>query len=56
MPYCDFETCEQALRDYLDGRALNGQCMKPLAPPDLVCWEHQANREPIRLSFAIKVF
>jgi hypothetical protein len=24
--------------------------------PDLVCWEHQANREPIRLSFSIKVF
>lgn len=26
------------------------------AGPDLVCWEHQANREPIRLSFSIKVF
>jgi hypothetical protein len=29
----------------------------PITPgPDLVCWEHQAGREPIRLSFSIKVF
>jgi len=30
--------------------------MAPPAGPDLVCWEHQANREPIQLSFSIKVF
>jgi len=31
-------------------------CISKSAGPDLVCWEHQANREPIRLSFSIKVF
>lgn len=29
---------------------------RPLAGPDLVCWEHQAGRPSIRLPFSIKVF
>lgn len=35
---------------------ISGPYVGPAAGPDLVCWEYQANREPIRLSFAIKVF
>jgi hypothetical protein len=50
---CDAATCQQALEDYLSGRALD---RKPPPGPSLACWETQDGAEPIRLSFAIKVF
>lgn len=53
MTLCDRKTCEQALADYLDKRALE---RKTSPGPQLVCWEQQADKLPIRLSFSIKVF
>lgn len=47
MPWCDHCQC------YHHHTA---HCINKSVGPDLVCWEHQANREPIRLSFSIKVF
>jgi len=53
MKVCSKEVCEQALQDYLNKEALK---VKHSPGPESVCWEHQTNREPIRLSFSIKVF
>lgn len=50
---CDLMTCQQALEDYVSKRAIEE---KPKPGPSLVCWEFQGDQEPIRLSFAIKVF
>lgn len=50
---CSATECQRALDDYLNGEALK---QAPPQTPVFVCWEHQADREPIRLSFSIKVF
>jgi len=47
MPWCDH--CQSYHHE-------TARCINKRAGPDLVCWEHQANREPVRLSFSIKVF
>jgi hypothetical protein len=48
----------EAYREIIRKRRENDEAKReqPPAGPDLVCWEHQAGREPIRLSFSIKVF
>ena len=51
---CTAKKCEQALNDYL-AQSVLALAHKP-SGPSLVCWEHQANELPIRLSFAIKVY
>lgn len=51
---CTFETCEQALHDYLTKRAIE---LKPAPGPSYRSYEVQnGNETPVRLSFQIKVF
>jgi hypothetical protein len=50
---CDREVCERALEEYLARIAIH---QKPHPGPSLVCWETQDGAEPLRLSFAVKVF
>ena len=52
---CDRETCERALEDYLSERVL-WNARKPSPGPQLVHYEEQAGKLPIKLSFAVKVF
>lgn len=53
-PGCTAEVCERALEVYL-ARYILTLVPKP-AGPSLVCWETQDGAEPVRLSFAVKVF
>lgn len=53
-PGCDLETCERALETYL-ARYVLALAPKP-SGSSLVCWETQDGAEPIRLSFAMKVY